>query len=306
MRTIQEVGKEILTHNPQKFYVLLGDEYGIKSKYIEELKRYYNDTIIESESVSGLLSSMQSRQLIPRKPSLYVVRYDLDFLKSLSDTSESLIDRTNIVGTIVCIYEDTKCHSKFEKFLSKYSVVITDINPAFIANYIKSDFPNLSDRMINLAVRCGINYGRSQKIAYMMSLLKEDSDLYRMSDSEICETFGIVKHFSERDIKFAIASRNIMHLLTMSDSIEDVDSFIYNICSVMLELDKVKRSKYTNSEFVRFANSWTVSDIYNMFNQAYNQLITLRSKSFNTIGDCVLYLIALLGFGQIPSLGDTQ
>ena len=42
MRTIQEVGTEILTGTPAKMYVMIGQEYGIKMKYIKILANHYN------------------------------------------------------------------------------------------------------------------------------------------------------------------------------------------------------------------------------------------------------------------------
>ena len=52
MLTIQELGLQILQHNPLKFYVFGGSEYGIRMRYIEELKNYYGECI-ESPDVSS-------------------------------------------------------------------------------------------------------------------------------------------------------------------------------------------------------------------------------------------------------------
>ena len=100
MRTINEVGMEILSGNPKGFYVFLGPEYGIKCKYIDSLKQHYGD-LKEYPSVNSLLKMFNTRRLIPLSPCVYVVRYDEDFLSSLSEKTKSTIHKTNFIGTVV-------------------------------------------------------------------------------------------------------------------------------------------------------------------------------------------------------------
>ena len=104
MLTIQEVGTEILGNTPKKFYIFGGTEYGIKCKYIDIMKEHYGK-FKECQSVNEIIKLMSTRHFIPLEPTLYIIRYDEEFLSSLSDDTEKQIDKLNIVGTVVCIYE---------------------------------------------------------------------------------------------------------------------------------------------------------------------------------------------------------
>ena len=86
MLTIQEVGQEVLTGTPKKFYAFVGSEYGVKEKYIELLSNHYGRKV-ESESVQDILNIMKTRHIIPLQPTLYVVRYDESFISTLSNST---------------------------------------------------------------------------------------------------------------------------------------------------------------------------------------------------------------------------
>jgi ABC-type antimicrobial peptide transport system ATPase subunit len=105
MLSIQEAGQQILRGNPGKFYIFVGQEFGIKTKYLESLVNHYNGEYVEIESVNDVLSMMRTKHLIPLTPKLYIARYDEDFIQSISDSTFKNIESTKIIGTIVCIYE---------------------------------------------------------------------------------------------------------------------------------------------------------------------------------------------------------
>ena len=53
MRNIQDVGTEILQNTPKKFYIFVGEEYGIKMKYIEILSKHFGCRILTASGRSG-------------------------------------------------------------------------------------------------------------------------------------------------------------------------------------------------------------------------------------------------------------
>ena len=85
MLSIQEVGTEILTHNPRKLYIMVGQEYGIKTKYIDILAEHYGRKE-ECLSMSSIIDIMNTKHIIPLQPAVYVVRYDDSFITDLSDS----------------------------------------------------------------------------------------------------------------------------------------------------------------------------------------------------------------------------
>ena len=73
MATIQEVGREILSGQPSKFYVFCGSEYGLKEAYIDKLKAVY-PSYKEADTVASVLAQMEGVHLIPLQPTLYIIR----------------------------------------------------------------------------------------------------------------------------------------------------------------------------------------------------------------------------------------
>ena len=107
---------------------------------------------------------MQKKHIIPIQPKLYVIRYDDNFISSLDAQSEYTIKNLNIIGTVVCIYEDDKHQSKLDKYLSNYTVQIPSVDIRFMTKYLHDDFPKLSDNVIDIVCNITSNYN----IAYNM------------------------------------------------------------------------------------------------------------------------------------------
>lgn len=304
MRTIQDVGSEILTNNPSKFYVFCGHEFGIKEKYIRILENYYG-LKEEYPSVKSVLDIMQKKHIIPLQPKLYVIRYDENFISSLDAQSEYTIKNLNIIGTVVCIYEDDKHQSKLDKYLSNYTVQIPSVDIRFVTKYLHDDFPKLSDNVIDIVCNITSNYN----IAYNMckSLNHVDAvTVCNMSITDISNILSCQSNSDESAIKECIASKNFYYLSNYIDTLDTLDTMYYNIMSTMCDLDKIKSSKYSDSSLKSYADNWSISDIYNMFMHTYNELVISRSSNAYPLKDSLLYLFSLLQFVSIPSLEDMR
>ena len=68
MGSIQDVGMEIFKRSPKKFYVFCGSEYGIKLKYLENLKDFYDGHYESYDSVQDVLDLMKVKRIIPLVP----------------------------------------------------------------------------------------------------------------------------------------------------------------------------------------------------------------------------------------------
>ena len=303
MLSIQQLGLEILNHTPRNFYVLGGSEYGIKARYIEELTKYYGQKI-ECNTVSEIIASSKIKQLIPLGPALYVVRYDEEFGSNISaDLAEQIIN-LNISGTVVCLYE-TKYFSKIEKYLPDNSSFIEPINDNMIVKYLKSEFPNCSTHLISIAAKICRNYGHARNICMGMSSCNP-SIIDDMSDNEICKLFGYVEDSGNKEMQIAIASRKFANVdKCISAYTETYDSAVYDFLSVAVELDKLFDKKHIESSLSEYANLWKRHDIYNLFMQAYNQLLLIRSFSAEP-QNCLTYLAGLLQFNNIPSVEEME
>ena len=298
MRTIQDVGTEILNNKPDKFYIFGGTEYGIKRKYLDIMKNHYGN-VQESQSVESLIDTMSVHHLIPLEPTLYIVRYDEEFVSGLSDSTADRIKSANIIGTIVCLYENPKHITKLAKFLPDYLVKIDTVNDNYKIKYLKSDYPNLSEKLIQLAVSHSSDYNEAYNICKSMSTIEQDR-WFAFTDRQILSMFGKQTSFSDTDIKHGIAAKNFKFLMHALDTYtDDPSKILYTILSTMIELEKVLCSKYSNSDLKDFASNWVETDIRNMFMNTYNEIQKLRTYATD-VKSSLTYLFCMLNFTHIP------
>lgn len=301
MRTIQEVGLEILENNPSSMYILCGPEIGIKEKYIEQLASFYGDKV-EVDKVSDILNIMRTKHILPLSPKLYVVRYDDDFISKLNDNTENEIKNTKIIGTVVCIYENSKHINKISKYLPNYSVSIDIVDPKFVKVYIKSEFTNISSNLVDLVVNISANYSQARNICRAIDSIPKDY-FDGLSDYDISKLFGYSYTSNESLIKEAIASRNFKFFVDMLDAFEgDINNLFYTILSTMIDLEKCKCSSVYDSPLQKYSKLWKLEDIYNMFMHSYEQLKIVRSNSISDVNNLLIFLAGLLPYQTIPSL----
>lgn len=300
MLTIQEVGTEIMKGTPRSFYVMTGSEYGIKRMYIQYLKDHYKN-YKEADTVESVLTTMSTKHFVPLPPTVYVVRYDEAFLASLNDKTASRIKNTNIIGTIVCLYESDKHSSKVEKYLGDYTVHIESVNSQFIKKYLKKDFPQLEDESIEAAVESCVDWYEAELMCRCMML---DTPEHRRSQTkqQLKIAFGKAQELDEKITRPLIAGKNFNQLLYLIEKKEgEEDSILYSILSTMLELEKISNNKYVESDLRPYVKNWTMKDIYNMFMQTYQQLKYMRSISPDP-QNVLLYLITIMQFSEIPAV----
>lgn len=298
MRTIQDVGLEILNKTPQSFYVFCGEEYGIKDKYINILRSCYSD-YHEVSSVRGIIDTMRTKHFVPLVPALYVVRYDEDFVANVDSTTAKKIASTKIVGTIVCIYEKAASANKFDKYLPEYTVSIDKVDPKFLFKYLISDFSNLSHDVISAVVNTCKDYSRCRQICTALDALENVPEL---TSDNVASMFGVTQFVSDNNFRHAVASRNFRLCMDCIDEyVGDIGQLYYTILSTMLELEKVVSSKYAQSDLTDYKKQWSIVSIYNMFMQTYNLLKISRSYSLDPVNS-LIYLCSLLAFKEVPEV----
>lgn len=297
MKSLQQVGTEILTGHPTKLYIFTGVEYGIKSAYIKSLQQHYGE-LKELPQIADIVSLMSVKHLIPLKPCLYVVRYDEEFISTLSEITAAKLKALNIVGTLVCIYSDAKQSAKLEKYLPDVTTSIDEISPQFIFKYLKRDYPAVPDQIINSVIKYSTDYGQANIRCSVISLLSADK-LYSLTDSDIVQLFGVLNDSSDTRFKRALASRSFEACLHIVEDVSQYDTYLYSVLSTMIELEKVVTNKYANSPLREFASRWTLADISNMFEHTFQEMLQLRSG----IGDpylSLIYILSLSQFSYVP------
>ena len=290
MISIQELGLSILSDSPKQLYILGGTDLYKGEKY-------------EYPDVMSVINMMNTRHLIPLKPALYVVRYDESFVSALNEAVALKLKSTKICGTLVCIYSDTRHVAKLDKFLSEYVSQLDAVNPRFIAKYLKQDFPGLEDRYIQLAVKCGTNYGHSRTICKSLSTANKEL-ISKMKDSSLEHLFGCSNEAADAEIRLGVASRNFKYLCKALSAYEgDKDSLYYVVLQTMIDMEKLLTAKYFDTDIKEYKKLWKLQDVYYMFMHTYDVLSKSRSSTVSaTTESNLIYLFALLTFKDIPSL----
>ena len=301
MATIQEVGTAILSNKPGKLYVFGGEEYGLKCQYIKRMKDHYGSAV-ECESGEQVLNMFKGKRLIPLTPCVYIVRYDEKFLADMNDKTAAALEALNIIGTVVFIYQAEKDVQKCMKYLPNYTVRIDKVNPAYVAKYLKNDFPALSEAAIKNVISVTSDYNLASNICNCLQYADKGYQ-NTATPKMIAKAFGYHTASTEQAFKLAIAARDFNTLLALLDEYEeDMHLIFYTVLSTMLELEKLINHKFGDSPLLPYVGSWNVADIYYMFNNAY--LLLQQSRKYAVdISDSLVYLFSLLRVSPIPDVG---
>lgn len=293
MLSIQEVGTQVLGNNPKSFYIFTGPEYGVKRKYIEHLKQYYG-TVAVVDHVDDILVTMRKKHMIPLKPKLYIVRYDEEFISSINDKTAASIAKTNIIGTIVCLYEQVKSATKCDKYLSEYTVSFDKINPVFIKKYLRSDFPEISDNLIDIAVQIDAEYIGAYNICHSLSYLP--ADLQRvLTLNEVRNTVGYSPETDDIQLRYAFASRNVQGCFNILNHYAGEPSqLFYVMLSALIELEKILTNPRQKSDLSKYTQGWDLTKVHNMFVHIFDELDRSRGLSYYDVHTGIEYCIELL------------
>ena len=301
MISIQDLGLSIMSDSPKPFYVVGGQEYGIKDKYIKTLTTHYGNKE-EYPSVSAVIDFMSVKHLVPVPPAVYIVRYDETFVSAVDAKLAERIRKLRVNGTIFCVYDDPKHLAKIDKFLPDCTATIDAVNPKFVEKYLHDDFPKLDDRSIRIATNCAVSYGHARTICASMQYA-DPTTLANMSESALSFLFGCSNAAQEADIQRAIAGRNFNSAIKLLESYEgNLDNLVYTVLQTMIELEKCITSKYATSSLRDYSKFWTLEDVYNMFMNAYAELDELRSNTSTDVKSSLIYLFGLFTFRHVPAV----
>lgn len=301
MISIQTAGTEILSGNPRPFYIFVGSEYGIKLEYLEILSQYYKNKVVSVDSADSVIKMMSQKHMIPLEPTLYVARYDEQFVSLADQAYAQKVAKAHIIGTLVCIYEQPKHATKLDKLFPDNTVSMDPLSDGLKVKYLTRAFPRVPSHIIDAVVKNTASYGHARLVC--ASLNDADSkEIFQLSSNDIEAAVGVESRCSETAMKRGIASRNFKYLTSLLDSCTDYDAFLYAFLSTCIEIDKCLSSKYATSDVSEFVKRWNRSDMYNMFCHAYDEILKTRTDSID-LEDSLIYLFSLLQFNPIPPKG---
>lgn len=287
---------EILGNNPGYLYFFCGTEYGVKRKYIEHLSTLFS-SVVEVDSLDELFSSFSKKKLISTSSTLYICRYDFDFLKKLDVGKVKKQDGC----CVVAIYEDEKSFSKLDKLFPEHVVRFDVVSDRFVLKYLSSDFPDIDERYLSIvASSCPGGYGQAGIVCGQINCIRDR--LSSIDDDKLLTLLGLESSLSEQNMMRYAAARNFTGVMKVVDSFEgDVSNLINGMCHVAIELDKAMDSR-TPTEYSKYVKYWSREDVYNFFEQSYIQTLNMRSSLNVDAYSVIVYLSSLLRFNRIPSV----
>lgn len=304
MIPISQVGQEVFNQEPRKFYVFLGPEYGIKHDYLLKLQEFYG-TSVELESISEAISQFSTKSLIPLPDSLYVVRYDEGFVGTLNDVIVDQLKSLRIRGTLVLLYENEKLTETLDKSFPENTVYFSDVAKKFIKKYLREGYPSVPDRLTDIAAEVSVNYYHACMICESMKHY-DVNKLFNLTPAQLSKLFGVQYSYSLQDVRYAIAGRNFNRIYQAVKSLDlDVSSFLYQTLSVVLELESLILNRYKQSDIRSFCKYWTLSDVYNLFNQTYDAILKLRTVSSDEDSQ-FLHVCSLICMSPVPSVESIE
>lgn len=301
MITIQQAGSEILTDKPGKLYFFLGSEFGVKRKYLDHLKQCIGNYVV-SDTVEDLIKIFEKKQLIATPKSLYVCRYDSEFIKTLDQKQADRLLKCKYDGCLVCIYEDEKDFKKLDKYFPNNVVRFDAVDSVHVAKYLESDYPNLDSRYCKIiADKSSSGYGQAYNLCNELSYL--GSYINKVPDEDILFMLKLEDSSTEDQLMVATAAKSFTSVMRIVDNFDgDLNYLINCFCHVAIELDKTFTNRRTETIVSKYIKKWSMEDIYNFFEQCYTQTLKLRSYTNYKVYDCIVYLASLLKFTHIPSI----
>ena len=288
MLTIQEVGNEILTNNPRKFYIFCGAEGGVKDMYLEHLQTYYNNHKVTLDTFEELADQLRFEPLISI-PTLYIIRYDKDFLSKISEKTADLISDLYIDGTVVMIYSEN-ANAKLSKYLGDYTIDISPLSEPLKVKYLVKEFPQISEILIQAVVRLAPTYLTAKNVCISISNLP-NMQINDLSAEDIDNLFIIRAGADENAIRNDIYCRDVVKALKDFDSYADDKNFLfYNIMNTMTALEKQNN------------RAWSKADIINLNDLAYRFLIYSRTATAD-LYNLLVMLFCSMGLSPVPAIG---
>lgn len=303
MRSIQDVGAEILGMHPGKLYIFTGKNYGIKKKYIAKVKEAYGGKYLEVDNIEYLIKLSTTKRILPLQPTVYISRHDSKFVSDLSEKNKTTLDKINLPGTVIIVYDDTKQCDKVEKYLSDNCVRFEDISPNVVKKYLVKDYPNIPESIIDYIIGKSADYARCDTICQQLNELNT-SEITGLSDAEISKIFYMSSEYSQDKLKAAVIHRNSDYLFRYFESGNDISDFPYIIFGALVDIEKELSGKlYRNSDNI--SKSWTFNDVYNLYDITYRLFIKSRSETID-IKNMMCLIVSLLRYNPIPAWEDIQ
>lgn len=294
MLTIKEGATELFSDTHKTVYFFTGQEYGVKKEYIDKLSEQFNYSIENYDSFQSIIDSCRNKPLFIDHDTLYIVRYDKQFISSLNNKLENDVNNLRPHGIIIGLYEDEKDENKLDKHFSDRVIRFNLMSKEVEANHLYKDFENLPPNYISASVNMSSNYYQAYNICYAMTFLKD----LGLSQPELFALFGYDILSNEEHFKLSVASKDFKAAIREVDRFDglDLSTFHYAILSVLLDIAKCKYKSNPNSYVYKYVKRWDIKELNYLYNEVIDQIEKLRNYSTYDSYISIVYLLGLLNF----------
>lgn len=154
---IAELKKDMKANNLAGLYIFTGEEIYIRNLYIEQIVDL-GFIWKELPNVAELFKSVGTTKLI-QKPTLYVIRDDMDFIKQDSTVWDKLVAWVNnSVNKVILIYNNIDKRNKFFKTFEENTVKFEKLSETVLLKYVQKEADIFRENALDLIHRCDSNF----------------------------------------------------------------------------------------------------------------------------------------------------
>lgn len=154
---IAELKKDMKANNLAGLYIFTGEEIYIRNLYIEQIVDL-GFIWKELPTVAELFKSVGTTKLI-QKPTLYVIRDDMDFIKQDSTVWDKLVAWVNnSVNKVILIYNNIDKRNKFFKTFEENTVKFEKLSETVLLKYAQKETDISRENALDLIHRCDSNF----------------------------------------------------------------------------------------------------------------------------------------------------
>lgn len=154
---IAELKKDMKANNLAGLYIFTGEEIYIRNLYIEQIVDL-GFIWKELPNVAELFKSVGTTKLI-QKPTLYVIRDDMDFIKQDSTVWDKLVAWVNnSVNKVILIYNNIDKRNKFFKTFEENTVKFEKLSETVLLKYVQKEANISRENALDLIHRCDSNF----------------------------------------------------------------------------------------------------------------------------------------------------
>lgn len=158
--TLMELKEQVIKNKQlQPLFIFTGDETVILNIYIDKICKLFNGTVQKADSVKAVYTQLNSRSLIKRAKTCYIVRDDKDFINQSESAWEEFtkgkIQKDNIV---ILVYQTLDRRSKFFKHNQNNIVIFDKLGKDILTKYTLKELPGMdkkyAEELVEICEHC--------------------------------------------------------------------------------------------------------------------------------------------------------